>query len=253
MRIAGLLAVAALVVLAGVGSYLLYRGAVAGGDEARAFANARAILDLERRTGLAWEAAAQRSPLGRGPLDDVLTAFYVLAYWPFLLVAIALTALRDRPSSRLLRNALLVSGAIGLVAILLVPVAPPRLLPGFEDTVAGAGRLRAVAHPSSLFNPHAALPSFHVAWTVLAALALRRAWPTAGSAALVVPVLMAVAVVTTGNHWVLDVVAGLAVAAVGWRAAPLMQATLDEQRRQRQRARPAGDAGRARPSGVARR
>lgn len=234
-RVAGLLALAALVVLGAVGSYLLYRGAVAVGGEGRAFANARTIAEVERRIGLDWEPTAQRSALGRGVLGDILTAFYVLAYWPFLLISLVVTAVRHRSTFRLLRNALLVSGAVGLVTILLVPVAPPRLLDGFEDSVAGSGALRVVAHPSSLFNPHAALPSFHVGWTLLSALALGR-MATDGRrwVPLVVPASMSVAVVTTGNHWILDVLAGGAVAALGWRIAPVMQATLDEQRLRRQ-------------------
>ena len=65
------------------------------------------------------------------------------------------------------------------------------------------------------FNPYAAMPSMHVGWSLLIGLAGRRA---ARSTALrtfflVHPALMALTVVATGNHYLLDGVAGVTVAA----------------------------------------
>jgi hypothetical protein len=63
--------------------------------------------------------------------------------------------------------ALFISGALGLVVLAAFPVAPPRFLAGFTDTVRLA-RQDHLAHPSAITNQHAAMPSFHVGWTVLA-------------------------------------------------------------------------------------
>lgn len=227
----GLVAAAGGVFLA----YLVYRsyGRLVPGVEERAFDNAARLYAFQERAGLAWEQGAQRSVLGRGIVGSSLTAFYSLAYWPFVVGAAALTFRRDRPTFRLLRNAFAVSGAIGLAMILVAPVAPPRLLAGFDDHVAGMG-LGSIAHPSSLFNPYAAVPSFHVAWTTLAALALARSLapgPVGRAVLVAIPAVMSVSVVTTGNHFVLDVVAGLALIVVAWDVAPRMERAFEESRR----------------------
>jgi hypothetical protein len=111
---------------------------------------------------------------------------------------------------------MLASGALGMVVYAAVPVAPPRLVGGYVDTVS-AGSLDGVAHPAGIANEIAAVPSFHVAWLVLVAVVMARqsGSPTWRAFCWAYPVVMALSVVATGNHWVLDVPAGLAVAAVG--------------------------------------
>ncbi len=214
-----------LVVGAAIG-YLIYRGVltVDGSVAERGARNARRLMELQAALGIDVERGAQRSWLGRGPVGELLTAFYALAYWPFLLGTIGWALLRDRHGARLLRNAVAVSGVVGLVVIVTWPLAPPRLLEGFHDAVGDADLLATVAHPSGLFHPYAAMPSFHVGWMVVAALVLCRStrrwrwWP------LVPPAVMAVAVITTGNHFVLDVVAGVALALAAWWVAHPLQA-----------------------------
>lgn len=213
-----------------VGSALLasltYFGADGWGDavEQRALTNAIRLLEIESRLGLDVEAAVQGSWLGSGAVGAALTVAYVVLYWPFLALGVVATLWRRRRSFRLLRNALALSGAVGVLVIAAVPVAPPRLLAGFEDHAAAAP-LAALAHPSGWFNPYAAMPSFHVCWTLLAGLALRHAG--AGPSAWLPPTVMVLAVVTTGNHFVLDVVAGAGLAVLAWAAARPMQQALD--------------------------
>lgn len=195
---------------------------------ARAAANARAVLAVEAALDLDVERAIQSSPFGQGFVGAALAVFYAAAYWPFVVVGIAVTAWRDRPAFRLTRNALLVSGAIGLIVIAAFPVAPPRLLDGYDDHVGRLSVLGSVAHPDGLFNPYAAMPSFHVAWMIVAARGLRnqigRPWRWTP------PALMALAVVTTGNHYVLDVVAGIALASLAWVLAAPMQRAFEQAR-----------------------
>jgi membrane-associated phospholipid phosphatase len=203
---------------------------------ARAAANARAVLAVEAALDLDVERAIQSSPLGRGRLGAALAVFYAAAYWPFVVVGTAVTAWRDRPAFRLTRNALLVSGAVGLIVIAAFPVAPPRLLDGYDDHVGRLAVLGSVAHPDGLFNPYAAMPSFHVAWMVVVALGLRnqigRPWRWAP------PALMALAVVTTGNHYVLDVAAGIVLASLAWLLATPMQRAFEQARISSTGARP---------------
>jgi membrane-associated phospholipid phosphatase len=91
------------------------------------------------------------------------------------------------------------------------PVAPPRLLDTpLVDTVT----LRSPGYrqllPPSLVNEYAAMPSFHAGWNLLAGIVVFRA--TRNIAARAFAVAMPFSVVATANHFVVDVVAGSAIA-----------------------------------------
>ncbi len=71
-------------------------------------------------------------------------------------------------------------------------------------------------------NPYAALPSLHFGWALLLAVGLWQARPSGrrGMAllavvALLIPLGQFFAVIMTANHFVLDLVAGAAVAGLG--------------------------------------
>ena len=94
------------------------------------------------------------------------------------------------------------------------PVAPPRMLGGFVDVVASSGAIGSWHGHSGLAshaNELAALPSLHIAWAAWCTLAVwratRRVW--ARALAILYPLLTTFAVLATGNHFVLDVFAGL--------------------------------------------
>ena len=200
-------------------AYLTYFGvrALTEGSVSRAVANADSIYHVERHAGVRWEDAAQAAILGHDVLIRVANWVYIFGHWPLLLLAGALL-LRYRPDEYyLLRNACLISGAVGLVIFALFPVAPPRLAGvGAIDTVTRyAGGYRTVL-PAALVNEYAAMPSFHAGWNVLLGVIVfraSRAWPLRVFA-LVMPVMMVLAVVVTANHFVLDVVAGTTIALV---------------------------------------
>jgi membrane-associated phospholipid phosphatase len=95
------------------------------------------------------------------------------------------------------------------------------MLDGFTDVVAsthafGSWHTGALA---SQANQLAAMPSLHMAWAAWCGIALwrisERRWVRA--LALLYPCLTALAVVATGNHFVLDIVGGLlALALAVW-------------------------------------
>ena len=87
--------------------------------------------------------------------------------------------------------------------------------PGFVGTVSDDARRHYLTYPLSWTNQFAAFPSFHVGWTLIACVALaasvhhdRLRW-----AALAPAGLVAVAVVSTGNHYVIDAAVGAVIAA----------------------------------------
>jgi hypothetical protein len=187
--------------------------AIANGSEDVAFNHARNLLDMERTLGFDIEADIQAFVISRGWLIAVFNGIYAWVYWPMIIGTFGFTWLRHRDLYEIYRNALLYSGAVGLVTFALYPVAPPRFLDGFVDTVEGAQRSHFIAHPSFLINNFAALPSFHVGWVALAGavLALSATRPAVRILAMLPTAAMSVAVVVTGNHYVVDVIAGIAV------------------------------------------
>jgi PAP2 superfamily len=193
------------------GAYLAVRGLTIGSPE-DALGHASDVVRLEQAVGVFREPAVQEA-LGSGA--GFFAAYYMLGFAPLIGVVALWLALRRVDVYRDLRNALLLSIAIATVVFVLFPTAPPRLVGGLgiDDTVGLSG------HDSGSFlgvpfNPYAAVPSMHVGWSLLVALYGFRA---ARSRALrgfflVHPLLMAVTVTATGNHYFLDAVAGLAVA-----------------------------------------
>ena len=206
--------------------YYLVRGAVSDrADEA--FQRARDILALEQRLRLDWETAIHEAILGSNALIDFANGTYFWGHMP-LLVALAIWLWRShRDIWRTFRNALLISAAAGMVSYFLFPTAPPRLMPelGYIDTLALRAAPAYQAQEVGLFvNPYAALPSLHVGWALLAGLAVWRTskHPLIRAVAVAIPLSQSWAVVATANHWTLDAVAGLAVCALAWSLALLL-------------------------------
>ena len=209
-------------------AYFLIRGSVFDRiDEATA--RGASLFDIERSLGLAWEPAMQDWILGSSLLIDLFNGIYFWAHMP-LIIGVALLLYWSRPRVyRLIRNAFVVSAVIGLTLYFALPLAPPRFFPelGFVDTMALYADASYQVQEVGLFvNPYAAMPSLHFGWALLIAVGLwwarpagRRGWGLASPAVGLVAGLIVVgqffAVVLTGNHWILDAVAGAIVAGVG--------------------------------------
>lgn len=186
-------------------------------DLDRALDHAHDLLALQERLGLDWEHPVQDAALAVPGLEPFASWFYVWGYFPVVLGAMVWLYVWRPAAYPFLRNTLLASGALGLLVYAFYPTAPPRFTElGYVDTVAD-GRWDAAARPLGIANELAALPSFHMAWLVAACVVV---WGATTSrvvrvGCVVVPVVMAWAVVATGNHWVLDVPAGLLLLAAG--------------------------------------
>ena len=130
-----------------------------------------------------------------------------------------------------LRDAMVISGALGMVVFVTYPVAPPRLVPlGLVDTVTENSSAYRVLQPPAFTNQYAAMPSLHAGWDLLVGIAIVTAATTVvlRVVGFLLPVLMMASVVATANHFVIDVVAGVALVLLGHYAALRL-----ERRRQR--------------------
>ncbi len=67
-------------------------------------------------------------------------------------------------------------------------------------------------------NPMAAMPSLHAAFPACCALAAVRAWRLKGATLWLYVAAMAFALVYLGEHYAVDVLAGVALAVVAWHA-----------------------------------
>jgi hypothetical protein len=204
-----------------------------------ALAHGWGLLHLERSLGLDPEVALNHWLTHHHTLGLVLSDYYDNAHFVVTLGLLGWLWYRRADIYRPLRNTLVTINAIGFAVFWLYPTAPPRLLGGggFSDVVANTGALGGwhTGPLSTVANQFAAMPSLHMGWAVWCSLALWRMSATlpAGSpirpglsastrgrllrtVAIVYPCVTCVAVLATGNHYLLDVLAGVATAALAY-------------------------------------
>jgi hypothetical protein len=195
-----------------------------------AYGNARSILNFERVLHLDPEAVLDHWLAGHRTLGWIVGNYYDNAHFvvTFGLIGVLWWWFPDR--YRPLRNGLILTNLIAMVVFWLEPTAPPRLLDPslYIDVVARSGSFGSW-HSGSLAtaaNQLAAMPSLHLGWACWSAFALWRILPRTRWSWMVwlYPTLTAVAVMATGNHFLADVVAGVATFAIGQVAADRWQA-----------------------------
>jgi membrane-associated phospholipid phosphatase len=203
------------------GFYVAYQAArgFADRDAARAFENGLKVIDLERQAGWFFEQSLQGLLSSSELLIRLSSWTYWLSQFAVLGLALLWVYLRRTESFIRFRNTVLVANLIGLVGYVSLPTAPPRMFPdvGFVDTLA---RFSDLNHGSAAIefaaNPYAAMPSLHGADALIVgvAMALIVRHPVFKAAWLAWPAWVWFAVMATGNHFWLDIAAGIAVAAL---------------------------------------
>jgi PAP2 superfamily len=185
-----------------------------------AMSHAMAVLDLERTLHIDPELALNHWLAGHDTLGALLSDYYDNAHFVVTLGLLGWLWYRRADIYRPLRSALVLINVLGLVVFWRYPTAPPRMLQdlGFQDVVASTGAFASwhTGKLASAANQFAAMPSLHMAWAAWCALVLwrisRRRWGRV--LAILYPCLTCVAVLATGNHFVVDVIAGLVTTAV---------------------------------------
>ena len=139
----------------------------------------------------------------------------------------------------LMRDSLLISGAISLIVYWVYPVAPPRELPrlaaemgqtlppdvgGFIDTMqVYLGYAYQSQSTSAFVNPFAAMPSLHFGWDLLLGIGIiyafwSHSWKWRLPAILLgvaLPTMQVFSITMTANHFLIDAIAGGLVSVVG--------------------------------------
>jgi hypothetical protein len=209
----------------GLGVYALYllasRRKRAEAGRLQAARNAERVVALERRLGIHVEPRLQRLLLPHRRLLGVLNVAYVVSNAALTVGFLMRLYERRHPEFHRFRRAAVLTTLACQPVFYLFPCAPPRSLDHFVDTIADVSGIDLDSGPvAQLYDPLAAMPSIHVAYAVVTAAGVRAASeiPALRALAPAYPPLVAAVVFVTANHYVLDAVAGAAIAAVVLRA-----------------------------------
>jgi len=197
-------------------AYQVARG-ISRNENALAFHNAARVVQLERRLGIFVEPTIQRRLIDAGgALLHAANWTYWLSEFAVVSLALLWVYLCRYEAFIRFRNWILLTNVLGLFVYAWVPTAPPRMLPwdGFVDTL---GRSEALNHGTGLIqivaNPYAAMPSLHSADALIVGVTLASVVASRwGRLWLLWPVWVSLALVSTANHFWIDIAAGFALA-----------------------------------------
>jgi hypothetical protein len=195
------------------------------GHQSTALQHAFGVLHVEQMLDIGWDQTINTFVSAHALL--AVPADYMYATLHYVVTPIVLIWLWRSHSASYsrARSVLLIATVFGLVGFSLLPVAPPRLLHGFIDTMAKEAHYgwwgKDASAPRGFggdTNQYAALPSLHVGWALwsgwqLISHASRRWVQILGG---LYPILISVVVVGTANHYLVDVFAGIAVLIIAW-------------------------------------
>jgi hypothetical protein len=192
-----------------IGGYEWGRKLVSG-QAKQANANALRVWQWQHALHLPTEAAVQQWAMAWHSLARMANVYYVGAHFPVTVAVLVWLFVRHHRAYLLVRTQLALATAAALAIIMYFPLTPPRLMPqfGMTDTMVTIGPSAYPAGPptaSAYVNQFAAMPSLHVGWALLMAIAIimvaKSNWRWL---ALLHPAATWFVVVVTANHYWLD-------------------------------------------------
>lgn len=187
-------------------------GKLSVGGQLGAFGRAQWIRRFEADAHLPSEASVQHLVLGHHTLIQGANLYYASMHLTMMLVFLVWLFVRHRPDYRGVRQVMAWT-TLGCLLVQLLPVAPPRMLPGIVDTGMSYGQ--SVYANGLPFDQLSAMPSVHVAWAALIGWYVWKVSPSRWR--FIGPlhaVLTVTVVVVTGNHWWLDGIVAVAILSV---------------------------------------
>ena len=196
---------------------------VVRGRDVTALANAQAIIRAERGLHIYLEPFIQAKISHIHILIQAMDWFYANAHLPATILILTWIYLYRHETWSFFRNWFLTMNALAMTVFAILPVAPPRLVPtsGVVDTLyLYSPHNYSTGVMSFVTNQYAALPSLHIGYAVFLSLAvfLLSSNRVARVLAVVYPLVVLFAIVVTGNHYLIDAVAGVAVLGVAFVA-----------------------------------
>lgn len=176
------------------------RISVTGADGAKH--RAQWIAHAERYLPLPSERRTQQLVLGHRLVSEGADLYYAAMHMTMMLTFLVWLFVRHRDRYRPIRQVMAWT-TLGCLLVQLMPVAPPRMMPGIVDL--GLRDHLSVYSNGLPIDQLSAMPSVHVAWAVLVGYYAWQVstsrWRYLGPAHAVTTILV---VVITGNHWWLD-------------------------------------------------
>jgi hypothetical protein len=196
--------------------YQLVRG-IADGRQAVAMANGLHVIHLERSLGAFFEPGFQQAFISHQWLIEVANWMYFNSHFVVTISFLAWLYLFRNENFNFVRNMFMVAMVLALMGYALFPTAPPRMFPGagFTDTIHVFTNMNQdSSFASVLVNPYAAVPSMHIAFSLMVAVAainlVRSAW--ARILWSIYPLSVFFVIVVTANHFWFDAACGAMVA-----------------------------------------
>jgi len=201
--------------------------ALAQGRDAVALANGVFFMNLEKALGIWWEPWIQGRVSTVEPLMTLLVWIYQYAHLPIIIGAMVWVFTQHRGAWVLYRNWFLAMNFVAVIVFALLPTAPPRMIftSGVVDINFLHGVRTTILENGLLANPFAAMPSLHFGYALFIGImlyALARGRWTRYLGFFYATVVL-VAIVATGNHFIIDAVAGALVALAAWAFAANVQ------------------------------
>ena len=214
-----------------IGAYLVYlvtRGLVYGDVRAVGIENGESVVSFQDKLGFLVEPGWQAWAIEHvNSIVVFLNWIYIITYWPVIFALALLLFIVNRRRYYFYRTVVLFNLIGALLVFMLFPVASPFaiLSVNLVDTIQTFGpTFYGTPEMSSYYNISAAMPSLHFSWTVILGVLLWRTLPVwIRFVGLLYPVLTFFAIVITGNHFVVDAVAGGLLAVVSFGLVAMLQ------------------------------
>jgi hypothetical protein len=196
-------------------------GTISGGREL-AEHHAEQIMSIERALHIDIEHAVNHAVFKIDWLREFFDFYYTSFHFAVPLTVLGILYWRRPVDYRWARSTIGLTTILALIGFWAYPLAPPRLMPdlGIIDTVHGVQDFTQPDYGTltSLTNQYAAMPSLHFGWSLWCGLVIAIVAPKLWMKALGLlhPLFTVMAIVATGNHWVLDAVGGAAVVLGGF-------------------------------------
>ncbi|MDA0262619.1 MAG: phosphatase PAP2 family protein [Chloroflexi bacterium] len=200
------------IVAGGYFAYMYTKSLVFSDFQTTAFNNAWRVIKFESDLGIFWEPVMQAWAIDSAKAMVVFFNWaYIVTFWPIILTTAVILYFTNRTKYRYYRNVVLVSFAIAVVAFMVFPLAPPRMMAlYFIDTIQVFGPSEYASREMvNYFNAFAAMPSLHFAWTVMFGLLfLKTPYLWLKILGVIYPTMTFFAITITANHYMTDALGG---------------------------------------------
>jgi hypothetical protein len=196
--------------------YQVVRG-IADGRHAAAIANGLHVMHLERSLGAFFEPSFQQAFLAHQWIIEIANWMYFNSHFVITTAFLVWLYLFRNENFNFVRNMFMVAMGLALLGYTLFPTAPPRMFPGagFTDTISMFTHSNQdSSFVGVLVNPYAAVPSMHIAFSLMISIPAMNLVRSAWARALwsLYPLVVFFVIVVTANHFWFDAAAGAAVA-----------------------------------------